>query len=44
MTDAEFLGLIREALLLLLLDALERKAGISPRTSEIRKAWKAGTR
>lgn len=38
--DSEFWTIIREALLLAL-DALERRAGITPRTSEIRRAWKA---
>jgi hypothetical protein len=39
MSETEFLMGVREALLMML-DLVERKLGISPRTSEIRKAYK----
>jgi len=39
MSEIEFLMALREAVLFIL-DILERKLGISPRTSEIRKAYK----
>jgi hypothetical protein len=37
LTDDELWGVFRQALLMLV-DALERRLGISPRTSELRKA------
>ena len=36
MTDAEFWAAVRQALLMLI-DAIERKTGIAPRTSELRQ-------
>jgi len=41
MDDHDFWMAIRQALLMLL-DALERKLGIAPRTAELRKLWKRG--
>lgn len=37
MSDAEFWSAIRQALLMIV-DAIERKFGMHPRTSELRKA------
>jgi len=41
MNETEFLLAVRQALLMML-DAIERKLGISPRTSELRKMVKKG--
>ena len=39
--DGDFWAIMRQALLLIL-DAIERKCGIAPRTAEIRRAYRAG--